>query len=218
MTVRIFKHDRNELLKQGIEIISSTNDTKYHNRVVLVNLLLTGKISISLMSKASGLTTRTLSNWLSIVDNEGFEKLRAIKQSGRPDKLSDEQKAEIKKVLRESPDKHGYCVWDGISLSDYITSKYDIKYSIRQCQRLFHELGFSLQRAGTFPSLEEQNGSEREKKKKKQPKSGTFHGSDYSNKILGPCRFSSQDQVAARTGQNLVQWFCCSQNRSAFYG
>lgn len=97
MTVRIFKHDRNELLKQGIEIISSTNDTKYHNRVVLVNLLLTGKISISLMSKASGLTTRTLSNWLSIVDNEGFEKLRAIKQSGRPDKLSDEQKAEIKK-------------------------------------------------------------------------------------------------------------------------
>ena len=60
MTVRIFKHDRNELLKQGIEIISSTNDTKYHNRVVLVNLLLTGKISISLMSKASGLTTRTL--------------------------------------------------------------------------------------------------------------------------------------------------------------
>ena len=204
MTVRIFKHDRNELLKQGIEIISSTNDTKYHNRVVLVNLLLTGKISISLMSKASGLTTRTLSNWLSlslnvfcdwillkpysmrhpaiwwlfvrlsIVDNEGFEKLRAIKQSGRPDKLSDEQKAEIKKVLRESPDKHGYCVWDGISLSDYITSKYDIKYSIRQCQRLFHELGFSLQRAGTFPSLEEQNGSEREEFKKKQPKSGTW--------------------------------------------
>lgn len=166
MTVRIFKHDRNELLKQGIEIISSTNDTKYHNRVVLVNLLLTGKISISLMSKASGLTTRTLSNWLSIVDNEGFEKLRAIKQSGRPDKLSDEQKAEIKKVLRESPDKHGYCVWDGISLSDYITSKYDIEYSIRQCQRLFHELGFSLQRAGTFPSLEEQNGSEREEFKK----------------------------------------------------
>ena len=182
MTVRIFKHDRNELLKQGIEIISSTNDTKYHNRVVLVNLLLTGEISISLMSKAllepgemgpfypaltaSGLTTRTLSNWLSIVDNEGFEKLRAIKQSGRPGKLSDEQKAEIKKVLRESPDKHGYCVWDGISLSDYIASKYDIKYSIRQCQRLFHELGFSLQRAGTFPSLEEQNGSEREEFKK----------------------------------------------------
>ena len=171
MTVRIFKHDRNELLKQGIEIISSTNDTKYHYRVVLVNLLLTGEISISLMSKASGLTTRTLSNWLSIVDNEGFEKLRAIKQSGRPGKLSDEQKAEIKKVLRESPDKHGYCVWDGISLSDYITSKYDIEYSIRQCQRLFHELGFSLQRAGTFPSLEEQNGSEREEFKKKQPKS-----------------------------------------------
>ena len=44
MTVRIFKHDRNELLKQGIEIISSTNDTKYHNRVVLVNLLLTGRV------------------------------------------------------------------------------------------------------------------------------------------------------------------------------
>ena len=32
MTVRIFKHDRNELLKQGIEIIPSTNDTKYPGR------------------------------------------------------------------------------------------------------------------------------------------------------------------------------------------
>ena len=113
MTVRIFKHDRNELLKQGIEIISSTNDTKYHYRVVLVNLLLTGEISISLMSKASGLTTRTLSNWLSIVDNEGFEKLRAIKQSGRPGKLSDEQKAEIKKVAQSQKTAKTLC--DAIS-------------------------------------------------------------------------------------------------------
>ena len=167
MTVRIFKHDRNELLKQGIEIISSTNDTKYHNRVVLVNLLLTGKISISLMSKASGLTTRTLSNWLSIVDNEGFEKLRAIKQSGRPDKLSDEQKAEIKKVLREMmmPSMVGCKAYGGIK---------NAYHSIGVVRIFVFYLKKTWLRDIIYPNMVFfQNGSEREEFKKKQPKSGT---------------------------------------------
>lgn len=64
-------------------------------------------------------------------------------ETGRPGKLSDEEKAEIKKILLERPDKYGYRVWDATSLSDCISSRYGIKYSTMQCQHLFHELGFS---------------------------------------------------------------------------
>ncbi len=64
-------------------------------------------------------------------------------ETGRPSKLSDEEKAEIKKILLERPDKYGYRVWDATSLSDCISSRYGIKYSTMQCQHLLHELGFS---------------------------------------------------------------------------
>ena len=43
MPVRIFKHDRHELLKQGTEINASRNETRDHNDEVSVHLLIRGK-------------------------------------------------------------------------------------------------------------------------------------------------------------------------------
>ena len=51
-------------------------------------------------------------------------------------------------------------------MSDYIKSQYHIDLCIRQCQRLFHELGFSQIRPQTYPSLGEPNEEEREAYKK----------------------------------------------------
>ena len=57
-------------------------------------------------------------------------------------------------------------MWDGPNLYDYIKKKYDINLSVRQCQRLFHKLGFSLVRPQTYPSKNENNKEERETFKK----------------------------------------------------
>ncbi|MDR3188024.1 MAG: winged helix-turn-helix domain-containing protein [Prevotellaceae bacterium] len=38
-------------------------------------------------------------------------------------------------------------LWDGKSLSAYISAKYGITLKTRSCQKLLHELGFSLKRA-----------------------------------------------------------------------
>ena len=87
------------------------------------------------------------------VDEKGFDALRTKKQTGRPAKLSSESIASIKAVLDDDdPKKYGYNVWDGPSLSAYILKEYGVSLCVRQCQRLFHNLGFSLVRPQTFPS------------------------------------------------------------------
>ena len=118
-------------------------------------------------SQGTGVADRTLRTWVKIADEQGFEQLRAVKQEGRPTRLNAVQTAELKDVLTKSPSNYGYKVWDGPSLSSYIKKTYQIELKVRQCQRLFHKLGFSLIRPQTYPSLGEQNKEEREDFKKR---------------------------------------------------
>jgi len=97
-----------------------------------------------------GNSPRTVSNWIKSINATGdIESLRSKKQSGRPPRLSDVQREELKEVIQESPEKHGIAIniWDGKSLSAYIEMQYGIIMKTRTCQRLFHQLGFSLKRA-----------------------------------------------------------------------
>ena len=166
MRTRTFINDPETLLKQGQKIVSSSNDSKYIYRVTLVNLLLAGKMTSSELSTLSGVPERTLRTWVKTADEDGFEQLRAVKQEGRPRRLNANQTAEIKDTLNRDPSDYGYKVWDGPSLSSYIKGTYDIDLGVRQCQRLFHELGFSLIRPQTYPSIGEQNQEERDGFKK----------------------------------------------------
>ena len=171
MNIRIFKSDKQALIEEGKRIISSNDDAKYLRKVTIVNLMLNGA-SASSLSPSCGETSRTLSNWMKVVDEQGFEALRVKKQYGRPFKLNPIQKAEIKVAILSDPLEYGYTVWDGPSLSDYISNKYNINLCVRQCQRLFHELGFSLIRPQTFPSKEHIEDPRREEFKKN---SKNFH-------------------------------------------
>ena len=151
MNVRKFKSDKNALIAEGNRIVSSSDDAKFIRKVTIVNLLLRG-VNAKSLADASGETDRTLSNWARSVDEYGFEALRPRKQPGRPQSLTKSQKENIKVAVTSDPNDFGYTVWDGPSLSDYIASQYDISLCVRQCQRLLHELGFSLIRPQTFPS------------------------------------------------------------------
>lgn len=166
MNKRTFIQEPLELLEIGKEIVKQSDDEKYIRKVTLVNLMLERKMKAEEISKLSGVTRRTLSRWVKIVDEEGFDALRGKAKTGRSSKLSKEQKEEIKEALIKPPKESGYFKWDGISLSDYIKSQYNIDLCVRQCQRLFHELGFSKIRPQTYPSLGELNEEEREAYKK----------------------------------------------------
>ena len=165
MNIRAFKSDKESLIAEGKRIVSSTDDAKYLRKVTIVNLMLNGA-SASSLSACCGETSRTLSSWMKAVDEKGFEALRVKKQPGRPFRLTPEQKEEIKVAILSDPSDSGYNVWDGPSLSDYINQKYGITLGVRQCQRLFHELGFAQIRPQAFPSKDHEEDPRREEFKK----------------------------------------------------
>ena len=66
----------------------------------------------------------------------------------------------------ESQD-YGYNVWDGPSLSDFISKTFNVVLGVRACQLLMHRLGFNLIRPQTYPSLENPQEEAREDFKKK---------------------------------------------------
>ena len=168
MPARKYKTDPTQLLAEGQQLIHTTSDIKYRHKVEMVNLVLSG-LTPSYLSTYCGDSKRTITLWVKIADEQGFEALKPKKPTGRPAKLVKEQMAEIRTVLEEDcPKKYGYNVWDGPSLSAYIEDTYAVKLGVRQCQRLFHRLGFALVRPQTFPSKGEHNEAERTEYKKAQ--------------------------------------------------
>ena len=107
-------------------------------------------MSAACVAEIAGVSRSTVSNWVKAVDEQGFDALKTVKQNGRPSKLSNAQKAEIDSVLQQNPSDYGYKVWDGPTLSNYIQEQYHIELGVRQCQRLFHELGYSKIRPQSF--------------------------------------------------------------------
>ena len=162
---RKFKHSKEELLEEGKKIIATDRDTKFLFRVTMVNLVLSGMTS-SELSNYCGVDERTISGWVAKVDDDGFDSLRAVKQTGRPSKLSNDQKEKIKCAILKDPSIYGYSNWDGPSLSNFIQREFDVKFSVRACQKLMHELGFSLIRPQTYPSLGESDDDARDAFKK----------------------------------------------------
>lgn len=144
MNNRQYKTDPKQLLAEGQIIVNTTDDAKFQHKVELVNLVL-GGLSPSFLSEYCAESKNTITLWVKTADEKGFDALRTRKQTGRPTKLSAQQLAEIRAVLEEdAPEKHGYLVWNGASLSDYIQKTYSVSLCARQCQRILHALGFSF--------------------------------------------------------------------------
>ncbi len=167
MPKRNYHTDPARLLAEGRKIVQTTGDAKYRHKVEIVNLVLGGQIP-SQLSQYVKESKNTITRWVKIADEQGFESLRPRKQAGRPSRLNATQRNAIKTVLKEDdPKAQGYEVWDGLSLSSYIEKTYSIHLGVRQCQRLFHGLGFSLVRPEIHPNKGVDNKQAREAFKKR---------------------------------------------------
>ncbi len=165
MNRRKYKTDPEVLLEQGKSIMSSSNESKFLFRVFAVNMVLAG-CSTSVVAELAGVSKVSVNNWVRIADESGFDALKAEKQSGRPSKLSDDQLQLIDAALQSDTADYGFKVWDGPSLSAYINDTFGVQICVRQCQRLFHELGYSHIRPQTYPSKGNENSEDRENFKK----------------------------------------------------
>ena len=127
--------------------INNSENTRFTNRlhgVLLVAKEMTGPKAASILGKSR----TVLFKWTRRFLKEGVNGLMDKPKSGKKPKLTNKQLNKIKSVLNAPPDKVGLdrCMWDGKTLSEYIHKEFSIELGVRQCQRLFHKLGFRLRK------------------------------------------------------------------------
>jgi transposase len=124
------------------EIVRS-EEARYDHRLHGI-LLVTGGFSCSQVADLFGHSSRTVHSWVRRFEESGFAGLRETARPGRPTALGEAVRHGIGRDLRRSPFEFGYTqnLWDGKLLSHHLTEHYEVDLGVRQCQRLFHHLGF----------------------------------------------------------------------------
>jgi transposase len=95
-----------------------------------------------------GDSPRAVAYWVQRFETEGLSALADADRGGRPSRLSDMHIEQIQQALRKSPSDYGLTahLWDGKLLSYFIKDQFDIDLGVRQCQRLFRQLGFRIRK------------------------------------------------------------------------
>jgi len=133
--------------------LSRTREGRYFHRLAVVLHILRGASAYE-ASRAFGFSSRAIEYWIKRLASNGLNGLWDGKHPGRPSRLSASQMQRLRKELRRSPRDMDYNqnLWDGVLLSHHLEKNYSVSLSVRQCQRLFHQMGFSLQRPRRQPS------------------------------------------------------------------
>jgi len=127
--------------------ISRTQKSRYYHRLhVVFHALKTGNPYEA--SRIYDHSPRSVYNWIHRLTSRGLPGLSEGERPGRPRNLSPSQEQKLCKDLLLSPREFGYDqnVWDGPLLSYHLQKQYSVYLRVRQCQNIFHRLGFSLQR------------------------------------------------------------------------
>jgi len=122
-------------------------EARYDHRLHSVLLVAQG-MSCREAANYLGDAPRTVEYWINRFLDEGLAGLADGDRPGRPKKLSASQIEQIEKALRGSPSEVGLegNLWDGKTLSAYILKHFNTELGVRQCQRLFRQLGFRLRK------------------------------------------------------------------------
>jgi len=141
---RLVLENRNSIVNQIRGYLENNSEAKYIHRLQVILLFAdSDDTSCDSLGALFGNSPRSVSNWIKRVNQTGhIESLRSKPSSGRPCRLTEEQKEEIKMVLQELPAKRNIQgrKWNGRNLSLYISQQYDISLKERSCQRLLLEL------------------------------------------------------------------------------
>lgn len=129
------------------EEIRRSDEARYDHRLHAILLVAQGMTCPEVASRF-GDSVRAVQRWVHRFEEEGFAGLAEADRPGRPPRLNDKELKEIERVLRDSPRKVGMAVnlWDGKTLSAFIKKRFGKNLQVRQCQRLFRQLGFRLRK------------------------------------------------------------------------
>lgn len=148
--------------------IRRSEESRYDHRLHGVLLVAQG-MTCPEVAMLLGDSPRSVEYWVGSFEERGLSGLWEGERSGRPRRLDEKQLREINAALRQTPRDMGLggTLWDGKTLAAWIAKKYGIDLGVRQCQRLFRQLGFRLRKPR--PSIA-QADPERQKAHKKNSK------------------------------------------------
>jgi transposase len=132
--------------------MSRTPEGRYFHRLHVVLQYLQGNRSAEI-ARLYGHSPRTIQYWIRRLRTDGLTNLWDGKRPGRPGRLSKSQREKLRNQVQHTPRELGYGqdIWNGSILSYHLEEHYGIKLSIRQCQRLLRQLGFSsFRKKGTL--------------------------------------------------------------------
>ena len=127
--------------------IRRTEESRYDHRLHGMLLVAHG-MNCPEVARLLGDAPRTVEYWIRRFETHGLAGLTEGARSGRPRRLTAEHLAKIERVLRQPPREAGLRgnVWDGKTLAAWIGKAFEIDLGVRQCQRLFRQLGFRLRK------------------------------------------------------------------------
>jgi len=154
--------------------IRRNDASRYDHRLHGVLLVAQG-MTCPKVAQVLGDSPRTVVNWVRRFETEGLAGLSEGERSGRPGRLNERHLARVETALRASPSKFGLPteMWDGPTLSAFLQRELDVTLKVRQCQRLFRQMGFRLRKPR--PQVA-QADPELQRAHKKTPSSGAKEG------------------------------------------
>lgn len=111
-------------------------------RRLVIALAYEDGVSVETLSRRYGIPRSTIYYWLDRFESRTLEDaLEDGSRSGRPGKLTHEQRRELEAVLAEPPAEHGYDAddWTSALVRQHIASAYGVEYSTGHVRRLLRE-------------------------------------------------------------------------------
>jgi transposase len=127
--------------------IARSDESRYDHRLHGLLLLTSGQ-SCQQIADLFGENRRTVQRWVTRFEQRGLEGMRDGERPGRPACLNPEQWESLARDLRLDASEFGHVghLWDGKLLSAHLKVRYKIDLGVRQCQRIFTQLGFRLRK------------------------------------------------------------------------
>ena len=137
-----------EVMRLAIQQEINRNDeSRYDHRLHGLLLVAAGQ-SCRQVGMLFGENPTTVQRWVSRFDESGLEGLREGERSGRPRLLQSAQWRKLQTDLRRPPRSFGLdaTLWDGPLLAEHLRQHYGVDLGVRQCQRVFRQMGFRLRK------------------------------------------------------------------------
>jgi transposase len=127
--------------------IGRSEESRYDHRLHGLLLVAAGQ-SCGQVAELFGENPTTVQRWVQRFEHGGLDALREGERSGRPRMLDAAQWRKLEGDLRKTPRDFGLAatLWDGPVLSEHLRRRYKVELGIRQCQRLFRQMGFRLRK------------------------------------------------------------------------